>query len=174
MCQRKAHIALQVVGLPGLDHVTGVRQTGPLVQAGDVVGVVDLDLALLGQFNTQHVHWQVELGLGLVEVLLVEDVTGDLSRVHSQHDQRVVPDTEGSDVVAHLLTVPCLVLVLMDQNMFKLHIEQPSYYVEYNTSVSTIGLDQMHFFYSKFLLQSSNFALNGIYCSSSSASPPQL
>jgi len=106
------HVALQVIGLPGLDHIGGVRQAGPVVQVSPVVEVVDLLLALLGQLEVQHVHRQVELGLGLVEVLLVEGVTGDLGRVHSQHDQRVVVDAEGSNVVAHLLAVPCVVLVL--------------------------------------------------------------
>ncbi|KAF3843599.1 hypothetical protein F7725_002448 [Dissostichus mawsoni] len=98
-----AHL-LTIVRFPGLAHITGVGQAGPVVQAGDVVGVVDLDLAFLGQLDTQHVHWQIELGLGLVEVLLVQSVTGNLCRVHSQNDQRVVFDAEGSDVVAHLLT----------------------------------------------------------------------
>ena len=57
------HITLEVVGLPGLDYIGGVRQAGPVVQAGDVVGMVDLDLVLLGQFKGHHVYWQVELGL---------------------------------------------------------------------------------------------------------------
>ena len=47
------------------------------MQVSPVVEVVDLDLAFLGQFNIQHVHGQVELGLGLVEVLLVQSVTGN-------------------------------------------------------------------------------------------------
>jgi len=71
------HIAPYVVRAPGLDHVVGVGQTSPVVQTSDVVGVVDLNLVLLGQLKGQHVHWQVELGLGLVEVLLVQSITGD-------------------------------------------------------------------------------------------------
>jgi len=87
------------------------------VQASPVVEVVDLDLALLGQLEVQHVRRQVELGLGLVEVLLVEGVTGDPGRVHSQHDERVVLDAAGADVVAHLFTVPCVVLVLQRERL---------------------------------------------------------
>jgi len=105
---------LEVIGFAGLDDVGLVRHTGPVVQAGPVEVVVDLDLALLGQFELQHVHRQLELGLGVVEVLLVEDVAGDPGRVQSQHDERVVPDAEGSDVVAHLLAVTLQVLVLWD------------------------------------------------------------
>ena len=64
--------------MSGLTDVIGVWQAGPVVEAGDVVGVVDLNLVLLGQFKGKHVHWQVELGLGLVEVLLVQGITGNL------------------------------------------------------------------------------------------------
>lgn len=101
--------------MSGLDHISGVRQTRPVVEASDVVGVVDLDLVLLGQLKGHHVHRQVELGLGLVEVLLVQGVAGDPGRVESQHEQRVVLDAASADVVAHLLTVPCVVLVLEDK-----------------------------------------------------------
>ena len=72
------YITLEIIGLPGLDDIGGVGQAGPVVQTGDVVGMVDLDLVLLGQFKGHHVNWQVELGLGLVEVLLVQEITGDL------------------------------------------------------------------------------------------------
>ena len=71
------HITLDVISTSGLHNVVGVWQASPVVQTGDVVGVVDLDLVLLGQYKRQHVHWQVELGLGLVEVLLVQNVTGN-------------------------------------------------------------------------------------------------
>ena len=72
-----SYITLEVVGLPGLDYIGGVWQAGPVVQACPVVEVIDLDLAFLGQLNCQHVHWQVELGLGLVEILLVQGITGN-------------------------------------------------------------------------------------------------
>ena len=57
------HITLEIVGLPGVDNISGVGQAGPVVQAGDVVGMVDLDLVLLGQFKGHHVDWQIELSL---------------------------------------------------------------------------------------------------------------
>ena len=47
------------------------------MQVSSVVEVVDLDLAFLGQLNGQHVHWEVELGLGLVEVLLIQGITSN-------------------------------------------------------------------------------------------------
>ena len=111
----RTHVTLEVVCLPGLDYIGGVRQAGPVVQACPVVEVIDLDLAFLGQLNCQHVHWQVELGLRLVEILFVQGLTGDLGWVHSQHDQRVVKHTECSDVVAHLLAVALQVLVLFEK-----------------------------------------------------------
>ena len=64
--------------MSGQDHISGVWQASPVVQTGDVVGMVDLNLVLLGQFKGDHVHWQVELGLGHVEVLLVQGITGNL------------------------------------------------------------------------------------------------
>lgn len=74
----RTHITLQVVCLSGLDHIAGVRQTSPVVETSSVVKIVYLDLAFLGQFKIQHVHWEMELGLGLVEILLVQHITGDL------------------------------------------------------------------------------------------------
>ncbi len=72
------HITLKIIGLAGLDDIILVWQTGPVVQAGSVVVIVDLDLTLLGKFKLQHVDWKLELGLGLVEVLLVQSITGNL------------------------------------------------------------------------------------------------
>ena len=71
------HITLHVVHLSGMYNITGIWKTGPVVQAGDVVGMVDLDLVLPGQHKGHHVHWKVELGLGLVEVLLIEGITSN-------------------------------------------------------------------------------------------------
>ena len=69
------YITLDVICVSGVDNIIGVGQAGPVVQAGDVVGMVDLDLVFLGQFKGHHVYWQIELGLGLVEVLLVKSIT---------------------------------------------------------------------------------------------------
>lgn len=77
-----------------------------------VVEVVHLLLALFGQFKSQHVHGQVVLGLGLVKVLLINVVTGDSCCVGSQHDQRVIVNTEGADVMAALLAESRFVFVL--------------------------------------------------------------
>lgn len=82
------------------------------MQASSVVEVIHLLLAFLGKFNCQHVYWKVVLGLGLVEVLLIDVVTGDLGYVSGQHDQWVVLNTEGTNVMTALLTETSLVLVL--------------------------------------------------------------
>lgn len=79
---------------------------------GSVVEVVHLLLAFLGQFNCQHVDWQVELGLGLVEVFFIDVVTGDSGCISSQQDQWVIINTEGTNVVATLLAETSLVFVL--------------------------------------------------------------
>ena len=47
------------------------------MQASSVVGIVNLYLVLLGQLKGHHVHWKVELSLGLVEVLLIEGITSN-------------------------------------------------------------------------------------------------
>ena len=107
-----AYITVEIIGFPGLDHIGRVRQAGPLVQMGSVVEVIDLDLAFLGMLKTQHVHRQVEPGLGLVEVLLVDVVTRDLGDMSSQHDQRVILHTASTDMMAALLAETSLVLVL--------------------------------------------------------------
>ncbi len=65
--------------MSGLDNITGVGQAGPVVQVGSVVGIIDLDLVLLGQLKRYHVHWKVEFSLGLVEVLLVKRITSNPS-----------------------------------------------------------------------------------------------
>ncbi len=75
----ETHITLKIVDLPGLDDIIGVGQAGPVVKVGSVVGIINLDLTFLGQLNRQQVHWEVELGLGLVEVLLVKSITSNPS-----------------------------------------------------------------------------------------------
>ncbi len=82
------------------------------MKVGSVVGVINLNLALLGQLKGQQVRWEVILGLGLVEVFLVKRITSNPSRVQGQHDQRIILDAEGSNVMANLLTITSLVLVL--------------------------------------------------------------
>lgn len=64
--------------MSGMDDITGVWQTGPVVQTSYIFGMVDLDLVLLGQLKGYHVQWEMELGLGLMEVLLVQSITGNL------------------------------------------------------------------------------------------------
>lgn len=74
--------------------------------------VVHLPLAFLGKLNCQHVYWQVELGLGLVKVFFVNVVTGDFCYVSSQQNQRVIVNTEGTNVMATLLPESSFVFVL--------------------------------------------------------------
>ena len=75
--RKSTYITLDLICSSGVDNISGVGQAGPVVQAGDVVGMVDLDLVLLGQFKGHHVDWQIELGLGFVEVLFVQSITGN-------------------------------------------------------------------------------------------------
>ena len=103
---------MQVVDLPGLNNIAGVWQAGPVVQLGSVVGVICLVLTFLGQFKLQHVHWQVELGLDLVVILLVGVVTLDPGCVGGQHATIVILNAEGSNVVATLVSEASLVFVL--------------------------------------------------------------
>ena len=78
-----SYITLQVVGLSSLNHIIGVWQASPLVEVSPVVEVIDLNLAFLGQLNSEHIYWEVELCLGLIEVFLVDIVTGDLGCMSS-------------------------------------------------------------------------------------------
>ncbi len=49
------------------------------MQVGSVVGIIDLDLALLGQLKREQVRWEVELGFGFVKIFLVEKITSNLA-----------------------------------------------------------------------------------------------
>lgn len=69
-------------------------------------------LAFLGQFDGQHVHWEVVLGLSLVELGLIDVVAGDLAPMSSQQNQWVVLDAEGTNVMTALLAETSLVFVL--------------------------------------------------------------
>ncbi len=110
------YITAEVIDLSGLDDVIGVGQAGPVVKVGSVVGIIDLDLALLGQLKREQVRWEVELSLGFVKIFLVEKITSNLAGVQSQHDQGIIVDAEGSNVVPLLLPVSNFVLVLWGFN----------------------------------------------------------
>ena len=127
----KTYITVQVIDFPSLDDITRVGQAGPVVQHGSVVEIVDLFLALLGQLNIKHVYREVELGLGLFKVLLVEIVTSNLNSVRSQHNQWIILDTEGSDVVAHLLAVTCFVLILEKKRHSEFHLLQSDKWLKF-------------------------------------------
>lgn len=107
-----AHIALEVVGLPRVDHVVLVRKAGPLVQVLPVVNVTDQGLALLGCLHRQGIHRDVDLGLGIIVALLVEAVVLQGHGARGQHQLGVVLGAGAPDVVAFLLLVGFLVLVL--------------------------------------------------------------
>ena len=87
------------------------------MQLGSVVEIVDLFLALLGQLNIKHVYREVELGLGLVEVLLVKSITSNPSTVYSQHEQWIILHAVSSNVMTDLLAVAGFVLVLWKKLM---------------------------------------------------------
>lgn len=112
-----SHIALQVVDLPGLNHIIGVRQACPLVQVSSVVEVVHLLLAFLSQFDRQHVYWEVVLGFGLVIFLFIFIVTGNIGYMGSQHEQWVIFNAQSTNMMAALLPETSLVFVLKTQNI---------------------------------------------------------
>ena len=87
------------------------------MQLGSVVEIVDLFLALLGQLNIKHVYREVELGLGLFEVLLVKSITSNPSTVYSQHEQWIILHAVSSNVMTDLLAVAGFVLVLWKKLM---------------------------------------------------------
>lgn len=82
-----------------------------------VVYVAYKDLALLGQYHAQHVHWAAILGLPLLKVLLVLPVTLDLGHVHGPHHLGVILDVPSTNVVAQLFAVAFLVLVLKKEKV---------------------------------------------------------
>ena len=63
------------------------------MQASSVVCVVDLDLVLFSQLESQHVSRKVKLGFGLVEVCFVDIITEDLGCICCQHEERVILNT---------------------------------------------------------------------------------
>ena len=108
----QTHITLYVIDVSSLDNITGVGQAGPVMKASPVGCIIDLFLILFSQLKGHHVHRKIELCLGLVEVLLVKIITGNFGRVQGQHEQWIILDTAGSNVMANLLAVAGLVLVL--------------------------------------------------------------
>ena len=77
-----------------------------------VVYVAYKDLTLLGLHQPHHVHWATKLGLPLLKVFLVLQVTLDLARVDGPHHLGIILNISGPNVVAELFAVPFLVLVL--------------------------------------------------------------
>ena len=84
------YVTMQIVDLPGLDNISVVWHTGPVVQFSSVGEFLDLGLAFLGQVKGHHVKWKMELGLGEVEVLLVENITGNPGGIGRHHKQWVI------------------------------------------------------------------------------------
>ena len=98
-----------------MDDIILVRQACPLMERMLVVYVAYKDLALLGQYHAQHVHWAAILGLPLLKVLLVLPVTLDLGHVHGPHHLGVILDVPSPNVVAELLSEAFFVFVLKEQ-----------------------------------------------------------
>lgn len=114
------HVALEVVGLPCVDHVVLVRKAGPLVQVLPVVNVTDQGLALLGCLHRHGIHRDVDLGLGIIVGLLVEAVVLQGHGARGPRQLGVLLGTGAPDVVAFLLLVGFFVLVLEIQKELNL------------------------------------------------------
>ena len=106
------HITMEVVHLPCMNHISVVRHAGPVVQTGPVGDFLHVALGCLGQVKGNHVYGQFVLGLGLVEVLLVQVGAEDLGGIGGHHKQRIILNTQGSNVVSALLAEAGLVLIL--------------------------------------------------------------
>ena len=76
---------------------------------------------LLGVDQTYHVHWRVELQLGLVIILLVVLFTLQSGHLHVVDQQGVILEAAVANVVAFCLLISQLILVLhTKKNLIKL------------------------------------------------------
>lgn len=71
-CPLKTYITENLVGLAGTNGILLFRVASPLVQVGAVEDVAQHVLAVLGHLVSNNVGWEVDLGLALMVVLLVE------------------------------------------------------------------------------------------------------
>lgn len=72
MHRRRTYITEDFVGLAGTDGVLLVGVASPLVQVGAVENITQHVLAPLSYLVSDDVRWDVDLGLGLMVVLLVD------------------------------------------------------------------------------------------------------
>lgn len=70
--RRTTYIAENLIGLPGPDGVLLLWVARPLVQVGAVQDIAQHVLAPLGHLVSDDVRREVDFGLGLVVVLLVD------------------------------------------------------------------------------------------------------
>lgn len=106
------HIALQIVGFPGLNHVMLVRQACPLVQVIAVINVADQSLAVFGMRDGKHVRRALELRLPFGPVQPVLPFILNLASYEGPADLVVIPGCEGPHVVSFLLLMVKLVFIL--------------------------------------------------------------
>lgn len=71
-----------------------------------------LSCGFLSMSYTQHVHWGMELQLGLVVVLLIVLVTLQFGYLHIVYQQRVVLNVTEANMLALGLVVSLFVLIL--------------------------------------------------------------
>lgn len=109
---RPTHVALQLVGFLGLNHIVLVRHACPLVQVIAVINVADQGLAFLRMQDGKHVHGALELGLPLGPLQPVLPLILNLASYEGPPDLVVIPGCEGAHVVSLLLLVVQLVFVL--------------------------------------------------------------
>lgn len=79
------------------------------------------------------------LGLGLVELLLIDIVTGDFGNMSSQHDQWVILNTEGTNMMAALLAETSLVFVL-EVSLKNVH---QFYHIEFCTIIFQMCIEKI-------------------------------
>lgn len=106
------HIALQIVGFPGLNHVLLVRHAHPLVQVIAIINVADQSLAMFRVSDGKHIRRALELRLPFGPVLPVLSFILNLASYEGPADLVVIPGCEGTHVVSLLLLMVKLVFIL--------------------------------------------------------------
>lgn len=106
------HIALQFVGLLGLNHIVLVGHAGPLVQVIAVIHVTDQSLGIFRVQDGKHVRGALDLGLPFGPVQPVLSFILELVSYEGPADLVVIPGCEGAHVVSLLLLMVKLVFIL--------------------------------------------------------------
>lgn len=76
MQKKITYITENLIGLSGTNGILLIRVASPLVQVGAVEDIAQHVLAPLGYLVSNNIRREVDLGLGLMVVLLVDPLSG--------------------------------------------------------------------------------------------------